>query len=113
MNAKPFERQRQLAAVYWKPILSAISLAVAGLPGALKLLKDLGVSVGEFPELLLKNWWFPISVGVVVFLLFRFPRVAALVTRIILGPPPPLADTARVFRGLRAYGSGERLPQRD
>jgi hypothetical protein len=119
-NEKPAERRtgegatdrlRQFAAVYWKPVLSSFLAAVAGIPPFLKTLKALGLPVSDLPDAPVK-WWLIVALAAGGFLLIRFPRVAALITKTIWGPPPPLSDPPRVFRGLRAYGGGDKLPAR-
>ena len=107
MSEKRVERLQQLLSVYWKPVLSL----VAGVPVLLNGLKVVGLSVplsASTPE----GRWLLIAVGVALFTVIRFPRVGALITRWILGPPPPLPSAGGLFHGPRPYAKGENLPAR-
>ncbi|MEM7014705.1 MAG: hypothetical protein AAF585_24860, partial [Verrucomicrobiota bacterium] len=44
------------------------------------------------------------AAAVIVWILIRFRRVQTLVLRIIYGPPPPLSNPPRYFRGPRPFG---------
>jgi hypothetical protein len=110
MSDTRIERLRRLGAHYWKPVLSI----GAAIPAALNTLKISGLPIGDLPSIgatpLIK--WLTIGIGIFVIAIIRFPRVALVITRLIVGPPPPPASTERVFRGLKPYFNGDKLPGR-
>lgn len=107
-----FELLRQLAARYWRPL---ITLA-AGIPAALSVLqKALGLEESTLlPDYVSKinlMYWL-IGYAFFVFVIVRFPRISVTATRLILGSPKLPSDLRRIFRGPRPYGSEDVLPGR-
>jgi hypothetical protein len=106
------ERVRQLGARSWKPVLSL----VGGVVTAVSSLKAAGVSLGESPGVgatpTAKWSLIGIGIGVFLFVIVRFPRVAFTVTRLILGPPPAPSSGKMIFRGPLPYNADETLPGR-
>jgi hypothetical protein len=92
---------RKLAASYWRPLVSILSVVIAIGNGVTKL----GVKTPHFLIGVMDRGFLGIVVGIAVFAVIRFPRVAIGLTRAILGstPPPPLLP--RIFRGPRPYSS--------
>lgn len=101
-----FELLRQLAAKYWRPIVSWL----AGISVVVNSLKALNLPVGQVPGVTGSYWY--IGLGASLFIIIRFPRIAVTITRLILGPPQPLSNLPRIFRGPRPYGRGDVLPGR-
>jgi len=108
---------RKLFAKYWQPFI----LLVTGVPGILNFLKLAEIFDGRFP---LEE--FPL-VGTSneqniirsliffgIFFLVRFPKIAVLITRIIMGRPEAPPNLSRMFRGLRAFNEEDcgKLPGR-
>ena len=82
--SKQFERIRRLAAEYWQPLISL----GAGIPALLNGLKSLGIPVDAWPSVSstpIGRYWL-IGVGGLLFVIFRFPRIAIIITRLILPP---------------------------
>jgi hypothetical protein len=50
-----------------------------------------------------RNPW-AIAIAIFIFVMIRFPKVAIVLTRIILGPAPEPPLHSRIFRGPSAYG---------
>jgi len=104
--AERLEVLRQLAAKYWRPLVSWMT----GLSVLLNGLKALDLSVGQVPGVTGDRWLIVLGAG--LFVLVRFPRVAVWITRLILGSPKPPANLPTLFRGPRPYAHGDVLPGR-
>jgi hypothetical protein len=93
---------RELAAAYWRPVLSLAAL----IPAALKGVREAGFPVPD-------SGWPLLLCGIGLFAAVRFPRIATTVTRLLLGSPPsPPLPNRPVFRGVRPYERDEALPGR-
>jgi tetratricopeptide (TPR) repeat protein len=104
------DRLRNLAARYWKPLLSCIAVL-----GSLDALKLLGVPVGAMPPMGLSALiaWLLLAAGIFGLIVIRYPRVAFAITRWLLGPPPaPPLPSKTIFRGPLPYTSEDDLPGR-
>jgi formylglycine-generating enzyme required for sulfatase activity/serine/threonine protein kinase len=97
---------RQGVARYWRPLLSWLAGTFVVLNG-LRALPFAHVSV---PGITGSAW--QTGLGLLLFMLARFPRLARRATRIILGPPQPPPTLPTLFRGPRPYGREDVLPGR-
>jgi hypothetical protein len=97
---------RQCVARYWRPLLSWLAGMFVVLNG-LQALSLPGVSV---PGITGSAWH--TGLGLLLFMLARFPRLARRATRVILGPPQPPPALPTLFRGPRPYGREDVLPGR-
>lgn len=97
---------RQWVARYWRPLLSWLAGMFVVL-NALQALPLAGVSV---PGITGSAW--QTGLGLLLFMLARFPRLARRATRVILGPPQPPPALPTLFRGPRPYGREDALPGR-
>lgn len=102
MNNERFDRVRELGARYWQTVVSLIAAGT----GVAKVLYDIPDGSLTFQT------WMAIVIAVLVIAVIRFPRVAILLTQLILGSPPVLPNPRRIFRGPIPYLSGENLPGR-
>ena len=110
MNRSPSERLellRQLGAKYWRPLLSWTAVISAVVVNGLKALKFKFVTLSPAVTLLI-----PLGVFVIIYVLYRFPRMYVAITRLIAGPPKPLSNLPAIFRGPRPYGRDDVLPAR-
>ena len=106
-----FQLLRQLAARYWRPL---VTLA-AGIPAALSVLQKALELEGRLLlgyESKINVLYWLIGFALFVFVIVRFPKIAVTVTRLILGSPKLPSDLRRIFRGPRPYGSEDVLPGR-
>lgn len=111
MGGKPFEYLRELAAGYWKPLLTLISAFFAILVSSEDFLQNHNLSlplIGSKPI----SRWMVVGVFIFILIIIRFPRVAAAITRWIFGRPPLPPGVGRIFRGPAPYGSHDQLPAR-
>ena len=93
----PFTELRRLFAYYWRPLLTLIALV----PSLLTILNTLGLSVSKWPERADSvTQRVLIGLGIVVLVVIRFPKVAYVITKLIVPPPPLPPDRPHVFRGL-------------
>ena len=114
MADNQIERSQLIIARYWKPLASLLSLFAAATAAVPALAGHLGLTLGAIPG----HQW-PGSVRAVVltaavflFAFVRSPRVAAVITRLILGAPRAATEVGFIFRGPRPYGEADTLPDR-
>ena len=88
---------RQWLARYWRRLVSWLTVIFV----LLNILKALGLEGVQVPGVTGRPW--PIVLGLGLLILVRFPRLARLLTRLILGPPQAPATLPTLFRGPRPY----------
>jgi hypothetical protein len=92
---------RKLAASYWRPLVSILSVAIAVGNGVTKL----GFKTPHFLTGVMDHGFLGIIIAIAVLVVIRFPSVAIGLTRAILGSTPPPSLLPRIFRGPRPYSS--------
>jgi hypothetical protein len=102
MTQQPPQVRRVLAEHWQQAVTVAGSLASAA-----KILGDWFRRGGISPQ----GWTFA-TITCALLLLIRFPRIAVVFTRLLLGPSFASADSPRLFRGLLSYQNGDELPGR-
>ena len=74
------------------------------MPSLLAILHTLGLPVSKWPERADPvTQAVLIGLGIVVLVVIRFPKVAYVITKLIVPPPPLPPERPRVFRGLLQY----------
>ena len=114
MPDSPIERSQLVVARYWKPLASLGSLLAAAIAALPYLSSLLGLSL---EAILGQRWPWPLRVlvvaaGLLVLAFVRSPRIAAIITRLILGAPRPGSEVGFIFRGPRPYAEADTLPDR-
>ena len=114
MPDNPLERSQLVVARYWKPLASLASLLAAAIAALPYISSLLGLSLEAVPG---QRWpWslraLVVAGGVLVFAFVRSPRVAAVITRLILGAPRAATEAGFIFRGPRPYVEADNLPDR-
>lgn len=97
---------RQRLARSWRRLGAGLALLVLGAHGV----QALDLAEMPVPGGVGRVW--SLGLDLALFMLTRFPRLARLVTRLILGPVPPPSSLPRVFRGPRPYQAEDVLPGR-
>ena len=97
---------RQGLARYWRRLVSWLTVIFV----LLNILKALELEGVQVPGVTGRPW--PIGLGLGLLILVRFPRLARLLTRLILGPPQAPTALPTLFRGPRPYGQEDVLPGR-
>ena len=95
---------RQWLARYWRRLVSWLTVIFV----LLNILKALELEGVQMPGVTGRPW--PIVLGLGLLILMRFPRLARLLTRLILGPPQAPTTLPTLFRGPRPYGQEDVLP---
>ena len=114
MPDSPIERSQLVVARYWKPLASLASLLTAGIAALPYISSVLGLGLEAVPG---QRWPWPLRAlvvagGLLVFAFVRSPRVAAVITRLILGAPRAATEVGFIFRGPRPYAEADHLPDR-
>lgn len=98
MIKKPFERIRELVALYWKPLLTLLTRSA--------IVWDVSKLVGYTanPNSSQNELYVRICIGLFIFIIIRFPRVAITITSWFIGSPTLPHPRQMIFRGPRPYG---------
>src|SRR5262249_36747715 len=109
----PVRRSQLVIARYWKPLASLLSLFAACMAALPPLASHLGLTLAipgqQWPGSVRA---IVVTAGVFLFAFVRSPRVAAAITRLILGAPRAATEVGLIFRGPRPYGEADALPDR-
>ena len=102
---KQLERLRQLGAKYWQPLVTVIT-GIFSFSGVWTGWENFSQGHSTLAP------WLVAGFSIFGFIIIRFPGVAARITRLLLGQPPPIFNPPSLFRGPQAYGSKDELPGR-